>query len=153
MPTTRVHIAMHEPLVGDADEVLNSIANFNTVLRACGLESVEYMDEDGSAEDEVDLGTLVQRLVAKTTRSSRRCELSRGVLLRLNRRGATSSIQNNSVVLSNFARYPGFTVWEIAKRKLSKVPGCGCCQLGHVTTTTTRAGQAQKKVQSCLHGS
>ena len=50
---------------GDADEVLNSITNFNTVLRACGLEAVAYMDEVGSAEDEVDLGTLVQRLVAK----------------------------------------------------------------------------------------
>ena len=58
-------IAVPEFKRGDADEVLNSIANFNTVLRACGLEAVAYMDEDGSAEDEVDLGTLVQRLVAK----------------------------------------------------------------------------------------
>ena len=32
---------------GDADEVLNSITNFNTVLRACGLEAVAYLDETG----------------------------------------------------------------------------------------------------------
>ena len=50
---------------GDADEVLNSTANFNTVLRACGLEAVAYLDENGSTEEEADLGTLVQRLVSK----------------------------------------------------------------------------------------
>ena len=48
---------------GDADEVLNSITNFNCVLRACDLEAVAYFDMVGSAEEEVDLGTLVQRLV------------------------------------------------------------------------------------------
>ena len=42
------------------------------------------------------------------------------MLLRLNRRGATSSIQNNSVGLRDFQDYPGFTVWEIAKKSLVK---------------------------------
>ena len=50
---------------GNADEALNSISNFNVVLRACGLEAVAYLEKTGSAEEEVDLGTLVQRLVAK----------------------------------------------------------------------------------------
>ena len=50
---------------GDADEVLNSVTNFNYVLRTCGLEAVAYLDEVGSAEEVVDLGTLVQRLVSK----------------------------------------------------------------------------------------
>ena len=50
---------------GDADEVLNSITNFNYVLRACGLEAVAYLDKVGSAEEEMDLATLVQRLVSK----------------------------------------------------------------------------------------
>ena len=50
---------------GNADEVLNSITNFNYVLRACNLEAVAYLDKVGSAEEEVDLGTLVQRLVSK----------------------------------------------------------------------------------------
>ena len=66
---------------GDADEVLNSVTNFNTVLRACGLEAVAYMDEAGSAEDEVDLGTLVQRLVAKDAEvvASMRASMRHGV--------------------------------------------------------------------------
>ena len=42
------------------------------------------------------------------------------MLLRLNWRGATSSIQNNSVVLRDFQDYPGFTVWEMAKKSLVK---------------------------------
>ena len=50
---------------GDADEVLDSIANFNFVLKPCGLEAVAYFDKVGSAEEETDLGTLVQRLVSK----------------------------------------------------------------------------------------
>ena len=58
-------IAVPEFKRGDADEVLNSVTNFNYVLRACGLEAVAYLDEVGSAEEEVDLGTLVQRLVSK----------------------------------------------------------------------------------------
>ena len=45
---------------GDADEVLNSIANFNIVLKACDLEDiVAYLETVGSAEEETDLGTLV----------------------------------------------------------------------------------------------
>ena len=50
---------------GDAGKALNSITNFNTELRACGLEAVAYLDENGSTEEEADLGTLVQRLVSK----------------------------------------------------------------------------------------
>ena len=39
------------------------------MLRACGLEAVAYLvlDEVGSTEEEVDLGTLVQRLVSKAS--------------------------------------------------------------------------------------
>ena len=50
---------------GDADEALNSIANFNVVLKACDLESVAYLEKVGSADEETDLGTLVRRLVSK----------------------------------------------------------------------------------------
>ena len=50
---------------GDVDEVLSSVTNFNCVLRACDLEAVAYLDKVGSAEEEVELGTLVQRLVSK----------------------------------------------------------------------------------------
>ena len=50
---------------GDADEAMNSIANFNVVLKACGLETVAYFEETGSKDEEVDLGTLVRRFVSK----------------------------------------------------------------------------------------
>ena len=50
---------------GDADEALNSIANFNVVLKACDLESVAYLEKVGSADEETGLGTLVRRLVSK----------------------------------------------------------------------------------------
>ena len=43
---------------GDADEPLNSITNFNFVLKACDLEDVAYFEKVGSAEEETDLGTL-----------------------------------------------------------------------------------------------
>jgi hypothetical protein len=49
---------------GDADEVLNSIANFNCVLKACDLEAVAYFYKVRSVDEEMDLGTLVHRLVS-----------------------------------------------------------------------------------------
>ena len=43
---------------GDANEVLNSIANFNVVvLKAYGLEAVAYLESDGSENQEEDLST------------------------------------------------------------------------------------------------
>ena len=50
---------------GDADEALNSVANFNFALKACDLEAVAYFEKVGSADEEVDLGTLVRRFVSK----------------------------------------------------------------------------------------
>ena len=50
---------------GDADEALNSVANFNFVLKACDLEAVAYFEKAGSTDEEVDLGTLVRRFVSK----------------------------------------------------------------------------------------
>jgi hypothetical protein len=50
---------------GDADEALNSVANFNFVLKACDLEAVAYFEKVGSADEEVDLGTLVRRFVSR----------------------------------------------------------------------------------------
>ena len=47
---------------GDADEALNSIANFNFVPKACDLEDVAYFEKDGSAEEDTNLGTLVRRV-------------------------------------------------------------------------------------------
>ena len=55
-------IVMSDFTRGDADEVLNSIANFNCV-RPRGRGA--YFDKVGSAEEEMDLGTLVQRLMSK----------------------------------------------------------------------------------------
>jgi len=50
---------------GDADEALNSVANFNFVLKACDLEAVAYFEKVGSTDEETDLGTLVRRFVSK----------------------------------------------------------------------------------------
>ena len=41
---------------GDADEALNSVANFNFMLKACDLEAVVYFEKVGSADEETDLG-------------------------------------------------------------------------------------------------
>ena len=49
----------------DADAALNSVANFNFVLKACDLEAVAYFEKVGSADEEVDLGTLVKRFVSR----------------------------------------------------------------------------------------
>ena len=67
---------------GDADEVvqLNSVTNFNYVLRACGLEAVAYLDEVGSSERRRTRrwtwALLFNVWFPKTPRSSRRCALS-----------------------------------------------------------------------------
>ena len=58
---------------GDADDALNSIANFNVVLKACDLEDVAYLEKVGSADEETNLGTLVRRFVSKDSEVSRRC--------------------------------------------------------------------------------
>ena len=50
---------------GDADEALNSAANFNYVLKACDLEAVAYFEKVGSTNEKTDLGTLVRRFVSK----------------------------------------------------------------------------------------
>ena len=50
---------------GDADEALNSVANFNFVLKACDLEAVAYFEKVGSTDEETDLSTLVRRFVSK----------------------------------------------------------------------------------------
>ena len=35
---------------GDAADVMNSVANFNVVLKVCGLEAVVYLESDGTDE-------------------------------------------------------------------------------------------------------
>ena len=50
---------------GDADEALNSVANFNFVLKACDLEGVAYFEKVGSTDEETDFSTLVRRFVSK----------------------------------------------------------------------------------------
>jgi hypothetical protein len=50
---------------GTSDEVLNSIANFNIAVKACGLEAVSYSERIGTVEEEVDLATLLGRFVSK----------------------------------------------------------------------------------------
>ena len=50
---------------GDANEVLNSIANFNIAVKACGLEAVSHFERIGSAEEEDDLATLLGRFLSK----------------------------------------------------------------------------------------
>ena len=37
---------------GYADKALNSVANFNFVLKACDLEAVAYFEKVGSTTDE-----------------------------------------------------------------------------------------------------
>ena len=51
---------------GTSDEqVLNSIANFNIAVKACGLEAVFYSERIGTVEEEDDLATLLGRFVSK----------------------------------------------------------------------------------------
>ena len=45
---------------GDADEVLNLIANFNIAVKACGLKAISYSERIGTEEEEEeDLATLL----------------------------------------------------------------------------------------------
>ena len=52
---------------GDTDEVLNSFANFNITVKACGMEAVSYSERTGTEEEEEeeDLATLLGRFVSK----------------------------------------------------------------------------------------
>ena len=50
---------------GTSDEVLNSIANFNIAVKACGLEAVSYSERIGTEEEDDDLATLLGRFVSK----------------------------------------------------------------------------------------
>ena len=47
---------------GDSDEVLNSIANFNITVKACGLEAVSYSERVGSVAQEEDLGDFARTI-------------------------------------------------------------------------------------------
>ena len=48
-----------------ADDALDSLSNFNVAVKACSLEAVAYSERAGTAEEEIDLSTLVRRFVAK----------------------------------------------------------------------------------------
>ena len=61
---------MLKVVVGDfsrasADDALDSLSNFNVAVKACGLEAVAYSERAGTAEEEIDLSTLLRRFVAK----------------------------------------------------------------------------------------
>ena len=58
---------------GDADEVLNSITNFNTVLRACGLEAVAIWTRTDRRRRRLTWAPWSSAWCPKTSRSWRRC--------------------------------------------------------------------------------